>query len=595
MVSETKICQNCKNQFTIEPDDFTFYEKIKAPPPTWCPRCRMMRKLITAHGRTLYKVKCSAPGHSEEIISKYSSGSGRKVYDYEYWLSDQWSPLDYGREYDFRKPFFEQFRELLFSVPWRNLNVINSVNCDYCPSATDSKNCYLVTGAYFSENCMYSNTPALSRDCVDSSILIFCDTLYESFSCIKCFNLKFATYCVECMDSSFLYDCRNCINCFGCVGLRNKRYHILNKPYSKREYEAEVAKMDLGNLEALEEAKRKFDSLVAVSPRKYMISKNAVNCGDNIENAKNCRFSFEIRDGAENCKYILLGGRRVKDSYDVFASGEQCELLYESSAIRCQNTLFSNGIYDSFNVQYSNTCRSSSNLFGCVGLTKKEYCILNRRYSKDEYDKLVPEIIAHMNEMPYVGQREIVYKYGEFFPPEFSPYAYNETLAQEYFPLSQEEAIRYQFGWIEASQKEYENAIDREQIALHIREVGDDVSLKVIRCAHRGACNHHCPGAFRVVREELKFYRRINVSIPRLCPNCRHSVRTEGKRLYELWPRQCMCEGINGRNADSKAVYKNAVSHFHGEAHCPNTFETSYAPERPEVVYCEECYNKEII
>ena len=35
MNQETKTCQNCKAQFIIEPDDFTFYEKINVPPPTW--------------------------------------------------------------------------------------------------------------------------------------------------------------------------------------------------------------------------------------------------------------------------------------------------------------------------------------------------------------------------------------------------------------------------------------------------------------------------------------------------------------------------------------------------------------------------------
>lgn len=33
--SETKICQNCKKDFTIDPEDFKFYEKIKVPSPTF--------------------------------------------------------------------------------------------------------------------------------------------------------------------------------------------------------------------------------------------------------------------------------------------------------------------------------------------------------------------------------------------------------------------------------------------------------------------------------------------------------------------------------------------------------------------------------
>ena len=30
--------------------------------------------------------------------------------------------------------------------------------------------------------------------------------------------------------------CIGCSDCFGCVGLRNKKYHILNKPYSEGDY-----------------------------------------------------------------------------------------------------------------------------------------------------------------------------------------------------------------------------------------------------------------------------------------------------------------------------------------------------------------------
>ena len=43
-----------------------------------------------------------------------------------------------------------------------------------------------------------------------------------------------------------------------------------------------------------------------------------------------------------------------------------------------------------------------------------------------------------MNEMPYKDKKGNIYKYGEFFPAELSPFFYNETTAQEYFPLTKE-------------------------------------------------------------------------------------------------------------------------------------------------------------
>ena len=78
---------------------------------------------------------------------------------------------------------------------------------------------------------------------------------------------------------------------------------------------------------------------------------------------------------------------------------------------------------------------SCSDIFGCVGLRSTNYCILNKQYSKEEYKTMIPKVIAHMNEMPYTDSKGKTYTYGEFFPAELSPFAYNESLAQEYYPL----------------------------------------------------------------------------------------------------------------------------------------------------------------
>ncbi|MBI4094981.1 MAG: hypothetical protein HY435_02190 [Candidatus Liptonbacteria bacterium] len=599
--SVSATCQNCKGQFVIDAQDFQFYEKISVPPPTFCPECRMMRKMVGSNERALFKRKCEAPGHNEELISRYPPGGGDVVYDQAYWWSDKWDPLRYGREYDFSQPFFEQFFELKGAVPRPNMNITNSVNCDYCTSAINSKNCYLVSGAYFSQDCMYSNTPALCRDAVDTSICIFCEVLYECFSCTRCFNLRFSAYCVECMDSSFLYDCHNVSNCFGCVGLRNKQYHIFNKPYSKKDYEAEMAKMDLGSYRTLQMVHARHAELIARFPRRYMISKNAVDCtGDNIEHAKNCKFSFEIRDGGENVKYALIGGRRLKDSYDVFSGGARAELLYEANAIGSERVFFSTGATDSFDVRYSMTAFGCAHLFGCAGLRNKEYCILNKQYTKEEYEKLVPKIMAHMNEMPYVSQRangkwQIVYRYGEYFPPEFSTIAYNDSMAHEYFPLTKDAALEKKFRWRDVEEKNYEQALSPEELPDHIKDTEGDIFETVITCGHRAHCLHQCKGVFKIVPKELEFYRRLRVPLPRLCPECRHYERVEGKRRYRLWHRRCTCLGSHGARGKGEPAYKNSATHFHGEQPCPNEFETSYAPERPEIVYCEQCYQSEIV
>ncbi|MDI6883360.1 MAG: hypothetical protein QMC93_02760 [Patescibacteria group bacterium] len=241
-------------------------------------------------------------------------------------------------------------------------------------------------------------------------------------------------------------------------------------------------------------------------------------------------------------------------------------------------------------------CISSSNLFGCVGLRHKQYCILNKQYTKEEYERLVPKIIEHMKEMPYVDKKGRVYKYGEFFPPELSPFGYNETIAQEYFPLTKEQAIKQGYKWQDPEQRNYQIDIKTEELPDHIKDVKDDILGKVIQCANASLqgsdpCKAQCTTAFKLIEPELRFYKRMNLPLPRLCPNCRHYQRLKQRNPLKLWKRRCMCGG----QASVNGVYKNTIKHFHGDSPCPNEFETTYSPDRPEIVYCEPCYLAEVV
>jgi hypothetical protein len=173
--------------------------------------------------------------------------------------------------------------------------------------------------------------------------------------------------------------------------------------------------------------------------------------------------------------------------------------------------------------------------------------------------------------MPYIDSKGRVYKYGEFFPSELSPFAYNETIAQEYYPLTKQQALDQGYKWKDKEDRNYSIDIYTNDIPDNITDVTDDITTKVIECAHKGTCNQQCTEAFKLIPEELQFYRRMNLPIPRLCPNCRHYERLSQRNPMKLWTRSCMHEG------------------------CTNTFETSYAPERPEIVYCEKCYQQEVV
>ena len=121
MQAETRKCQNCKADFTIEPNDFGFYEKIRVPPPTFCPDCRRQRRWAWRNNVSLYNRKCDLCGKS--VISIYSPDSGLVIYCNKCWWSDKWDPKSYAMDYDFSRPFFTQFRELLQKVPQIKLRI----------------------------------------------------------------------------------------------------------------------------------------------------------------------------------------------------------------------------------------------------------------------------------------------------------------------------------------------------------------------------------------------------------------------------------------------------------------------------------------
>lgn len=125
----------------------------------------------------------------------------------------------------------------------------------------------------------------------------------------------------------------------------------------------------------------------------------------------------------------------------------------------------------------------------------------------------------------------------------------------------------------------------------HIKDVPDTVTSEVIECEHKGECLDQCPGAFKITSQELTFYRDMNIPLPRLCHNCRHYSRLSARNpISQLWSRQCQCGGAKSANG----IYANTALHAHSTSPCTATFQTSYAPERKEIVYCAECYQQEV-
>ncbi len=585
MPSETKACQNCKQNFTIEPEDFQFYEKMKVPAPTFCPDCRLKRRLIFRNERILFRRKDNSD--NKEILCGFPASVPFPIYNHDYWWSDAWDAIDYGVEYDFSKNFFEQFRELMTKVPWASRSVINLVNSDYSDQAGHLKNCYLCFNCDYLENSSYAVRANTSKDIFDSLQIAGSEMCYDSTLINKCFRSFYSVDCDGSVDVYFSKQCVGCTNIFGCVNLRKKNYCIWNKQYSKEEYFKKLEEFNLGSRASVDSVAEKAKSFWAEFPSKYYRGiRNVSSSGDMLSDTKNTRQSYWISE-AQDMRYSQCLYLQSADCYDYSVWGDHASLIYESVTCGQQvnNLRFCFDCWPSCqNLEYCLTCHSSSNLFGCVGLKKKEYCILNKQYSKEDYFALREKIIKSMNDMPYIDSNKNVYKYGEFFPPEFSPFAYNETMLQDVFPFNKEQALAKGYVWRDPEAKEYQTTITADKLPDHIKDAGDSVLKELICCAV-------CKRAYRIIPNELSFYKHNNIPLPHKCPNCRQIERFKLINPPKFWSGTCKCEGESG----NKSIYKNTTPHFHGPSPCPNKFETSYAPNGKEIIYCEQCYQSEVV
>src|SRR3989338_2345053 len=540
-------CKNCQHNFDIFDRDTTFYEKIKVPLPTLCPTCRQQRRAAFRNENNLYHDTCDKT--VKAIISMYRPESKAIVYSPDAWWSDQWNPLGYGRDFDFSRPFFEQFKELQAFVPRLALYAKKCENSSFSNHVDSTKNAYLCIDTCFSEDTFYSKWIISCRDLVDCYHLEKTEQCYESLYSVGAHNSKFIYLADNSVDSDFLYNCKNVKNSLMCWNLRNKQYHIKNQPYSKEDYERLLEKYDTGSHRNLLNYIVEYEKLRAQAIRKPSEQISCEDCsGDYLYNCKSVHNSFGVMESWDS-SYCYDAGH-LKDCFDTYESAFDCELQYECHGCNRGKFLIGCSVsYDVNNCYYCEMCHNSNNLFGCIGLRHKQYCIFNKQYTKEEYESLVPKIIEHMRK---TGE------WGEFFPIQLSFFAYKESAATEFAPMSNEQVLAKGWQWYEPK-KEFRP--QNFQVPDRIKDVPDSVTNEILAC-------ESCGRNYKVIVQELAFYRKHNLPIPRKCQNCRYIERLKSRNPYKLYYRKCQ--------------------------KCSGDIQTTYAPDRPETVYCEKCYLQEV-
>ncbi len=562
-IVETKKCNKCSVSFDITDRDIEFYEKISPSfswkkfsisSPTFCPDCRAQRRLSYLNQRSLYKNKCNLCNN--QIVSRFHENCNINNYCNECWSSDKWDQLELWLDIDLNKSFFEQFIYLINNTNYQNLiwsssNVKN--NSVYTNHTSEIHDSYLVFEANKISKSIYSFWIKNCLSAVDCSFVWNSEYVYE---CVDSYDMYNCFYCMNsfwCKFSYFLDNCQNCEYCVWCTNLVGKKYYILNKEVTKEEYKNVIS--ELNNLSNISNYKYKFEKLYK---NKVCKSWNLVwsekSSWNNIISSNNCTESFDIL-WCNDCKYCS-NVNYSNDLFDISSYWEESSRMYESVSVGrySNNIFFSSIVWKWNNLYYCIDVKQSNNCFLCVNMQNKSYCILNKQYTKQEYEKLVPKIIEKMIED---------WEWWEFFPASISPFWYNETVANEYYPLKKEEAIKAWFNWsdYEAPKPNVEKIIPASKLPENIEDIPDDILNRAIEC-------EVTKKPFRIIKQELEFYRKHNLPIPRRHPDQRHLDRMALRNPRKLYDRKC--------------------------DKCTKDIKTTYAPDRPEIVYCVSCYNNEI-
>lgn len=560
-IIEEKICSDCEKIFSITQEDIDYLDKIiphfgqevyQFPLANSCPDCRQQKRLSFFNERNLYKRQSDFSG--KNIISTYSPDKEVKVFDQTEWWGEWFSGLNYWRIYKNQKDFFEQFSQLLKEVPLLSLVQVNCDNSEFNNFLENSKNCYLCISNQALQDCQY----VTASNGVKSSQEVWwsgnCENSYEIFNCANMYHSFFCSGCTDGTNLIFCEECNFSQDCAFCYGLNNQKYHIFNKPYTKEEYEKKMAEFTFWTHESIEKYKLLFEKFIELLPHQFAHQfRNEMCSWDYLYGNKSCSNAFSVIE-TENARYFFEGGR-VKNIYDCsnFYDGEGSS-IWSIGVNHGTKVFFSANITLSSDIYYSTHLYSCKFCFGCTWLKNQEYCILNKKYSKEEYFKIVQGIVEKMIEKD---------EWGEFFPKALSQFGYNETVAQEYFPLTKDEAIHRGYAWSDyiPPNPKVDKIIPWTKLPWDITSIPDDVLNWAIEC-------EVTKKLFRINVLELEFYRKHKLPPPRRHPETRHLDRIKKRNPRTLCNRKCY--------------------------NCQKEIRTSYAPKRPEKLFCEICYLEEV-
>jgi hypothetical protein len=474
------------------------------------------------------------------------------IYTLLEWHSDKWDAMDYGQDYNPNELFFKQFQELQEKVPHPHQSGSKNIDCDWCDDVWNSKNCYLSRSMEECEDQLYAYRVLRGRSCVDLTVCFDVEKCFDSIYCQNSYRIFYSRNCRDCIDSYFLQDCRNCQNCFMCWNLRGRSYCIENIQYTKDEYNEKINSFNLDSYKSIESFKERFEEVSqkdAVHRENFNL-KTSNSTGDYLINTKNCMNCYTINDSEDS--FNVIRGMKNKTTIDISGCWYSELVGNCSCCVGGYSQKYCVGSSSRYS-EYLDFCIECENCFGCVGLKKKQYFILNKQYSKEEYEKLKGKIISKMKNEG---------EYGKFIPYSMSPGPFNFSTSFLYFPeTKKEEMLKLGASWEEVKDSVIEGKHTSE-LPDSIKDVSEKICEEALICPVTG-------WRFNISKNEFAFYKQNNIPLPRLHFDVRVKRRLKYMTVIKSYSYKCFyCE------KDIDAYYPH---------------EWGY-----KKIACEECYKQNI-
>jgi len=329
------------------------------------------------------------------------------------------SLTDHGIDYDESKDIFDNLGELMqgFHFP-ALIRFYQNHNSDFADVVIHGKNVYMSYASIDAEDILYSCQAKNYVNHVVSSVMVFdhSEQCYMSLSVLESYKVFFSKYILNSNNIWLSSDLVWCSECILCHGLENKSYCIENVEYKKHEYlvkKEEILKNKQGFLKIYKTIKWAWKNHNSIDSS----GTNLIECdsvewwyhSNGIHNGRNIIFVWWGNGNENMYDTYQAWGRKWDDFYGVCGGWNGASNIFYSSNINGGTALF-----------YSLFLEDCSYCIGCIGLRNKQYCILNKQYSKEQWMQKADEIFSIMQDNGTLGN---------FFPWHINPFYFNDTMA----------------------------------------------------------------------------------------------------------------------------------------------------------------------